>query len=99
MDIRKQLEDQTMVNDRNGNPPRTGPEPGVLELSEQDLKHVRSYEEKTQVLRDRTVQAARNMSPGLFVFGSGGVGKSYVVKQTLEAEGASWKLAAPRKRR
>jgi hypothetical protein len=41
-----------MVNDRNGQPSGTGPEPGVPELSEHDLKHVRSYEEKTQVLRD-----------------------------------------------
>jgi hypothetical protein len=85
-----------MESSRNGRAPHVGPKRDLPKLTEQDLGHLRSYEEKLQVVRDRTVQVARGMAPGLYVHGAGGVGKSFVVEQTLRAEGASFKLSNSR---
>ena len=61
-----------------------------FELSEQDRAHLEGYEKKMQLVRDRTVQVARRWATGLFLWGEGGIGKSYELEETLKAEDANW---------
>src|SRR4051794_15496526 len=61
-----------------------------------DEEHLASLEYKVQVLRDRTASVAKGYSTGLFVWGSGGVSKSFTVESTLKDLGAPYVLTNSR---
>jgi hypothetical protein len=63
-------------------PVLTGQPPLVIPPSD---KHLVSLENKLQILRDYTIKVALGFSPGLFVWGNGGIGKSYTVVRQLDA--------------
>lgn len=52
-------------------------------------RHLASLEQKFQLVRDYVTKVVRGFSPGLFVWGSGGIGKSYTVVRQLDALGAN----------
>src|SRR4051794_4643279 len=49
-----------------------------------DLANLASFEEKVQVVRDRTRGVAEGYSNGFYLHGSGGISKSYTVTNTLQ---------------
>jgi hypothetical protein len=56
-------------------------------LTEDDLKHLANYERKLQLVKDQTTLCARGYWNGLYVHGSGGIGKSYAILTQLDALG------------
>jgi hypothetical protein len=58
-------------------------------LSEQDRKHLASYERKMALFRDRLRFVARRSLTGLFAWGNGGVGKTFQTQEVLREEGVS----------
>jgi hypothetical protein len=54
-------------------------------------KHLESLEKKFQLVRDLTTKVALNYSPGMFLWGSGGIGKSFTVVRQLDALEANHK--------
>jgi hypothetical protein len=61
-------------------------------LSRQDEENLARLEQKLQLVRDRTTAVARGYSTGLFLHGSGGIGKSYTVLNELVRLQANFKL-------
>jgi hypothetical protein len=55
-------------------------------------KHLESLERKLQLIRDYTTRVALGLTPGLFVWGAGGIGKSYTVVRQLDALEANHQL-------
>jgi hypothetical protein len=55
-----------------------------LRLSPEDRNHLKQFEMKLQVVRDRTVQVAKRYITGFFLHGPGGIGKSYTVEEELK---------------
>jgi hypothetical protein len=55
-------------------------------------RHLQSLERKLQLVRDYTTRVALGYSPGLFVWGAGGIGKSFTVVRQLDALEANHKL-------
>lgn len=53
--------------------------------SQQADRHLDSLDRKLQFVRDHTTSVARGYVPGLFVWGSGGIGKSFTVQRQLDA--------------
>jgi hypothetical protein len=66
--------------------------PAPTVLSQQDERHLERLDQKLQLVRDRTAAVALGYSNGLFLYGDGGVGKSYTVLQELERLKADCKL-------
>jgi hypothetical protein len=56
-------------------------------LTDADLNHLAIYERKLQLVKDQTTLCARGYWNGLYVHGSGGVGKSFAVLTQLDAMG------------
>ena len=56
-------------------------------LTDADLKHLANYECKLQLVKDQTTLCARGYWNGLYVHGSGGIGKSFAVLSQLDAMG------------
>jgi hypothetical protein len=61
-------------------------------LSPADQRYLAQYEQKLQLVRDRTEAVARGYSTGFFLHGAGGMSKSYTVLRTLKAMQADFKL-------
>jgi hypothetical protein len=60
---------------------QTGSQPS---LSDTDQHHLDNYEGRLQLVRDRVGGVARGYDTGFYLFGEGGLGKSYVVLRELE---------------
>jgi hypothetical protein len=58
----------------------------------QDTEHLASLEKKLDLLRDLVTAVARGYKTGLFVYGSGGIGKSYTVLTHLQKLDIAYKL-------
>lgn len=58
----------------------------------EDGKHLETLETKFQVVRDHATAVVKGFKTGLFLHGSGGVGKSYTVLQQLESLQAPYRL-------
>lgn len=75
---------------RNSNLERMGLDAGILidrppaEIPPPVDRHLDSLEKKLQLVRDFTTKVAHGYAPGLFVWGSGGIGKSYTVVRQLD---------------
>jgi hypothetical protein len=67
-----------------------------MALSADDQKHLESLEDKMQVIRTRTRGVALGYRTGFYVWGEGGIGKSYSVLSTLEVLKADYRLANSR---
>ena len=61
-------------------------------LTEGDARHLATYEAKLQLIRDRVRAVAEGYSTGLFVYGPGGVSKSYTVLAALQEAQANYRL-------
>lgn len=55
-----------------------------MPLSHDDLKHLDMLEGKLQIIRDRTGSVAGGYRNGMYLWGEGGIGKSYSVLSELE---------------
>lgn len=64
-------------------PTYTPPRASAAGLSSADQAHVASYHKKQQVLRDRAASVAYGRTPGAYIFGSGGIGKSHTILEEL----------------
>src|SRR5262249_26348669 len=64
----------------------------VPPLSATDQQHLARYAEKTQAICDRTVNVIRGRATGLYVWGPGGIGKSYTIIRTLREQNANYRL-------
>jgi hypothetical protein len=65
---------------------------GVMGLSAQDEKHLARRERKLQLVRDRTRAVALGYATGLYLYGNGGIGKSYTVLTELRRLQANYKV-------
>jgi hypothetical protein len=65
-------------------------------LDNDDLKHLSRYENKLQIVRDRTRGVVEGWSTGLYVWGEGGIGKSWVVEDELRRLKAPYHLTNSR---
>lgn len=61
-------------------------------LSDEDLAHLASLERTTQLIRDRVAAVADRTSNGFYLYGPGGVSKSFTVLQELERLRAEYVL-------
>ena len=66
-------------------------DPAPPTSTEDDL-HLASYEAKLQLVRDYTIGVARGFSNGFFLYGTGGIAKSYTVLGELQRLGVDFKL-------
>src|SRR3974390_1830623 len=57
-----------------------------------DENALASLEKKLQLVRDLVTAVAKGFKTGLFLYGSGGVGKSYTVLRKLQQLEASYQL-------
>ena len=58
----------------------------------QDELHLASYEAKLQLVRDYTKGVAMGFSNGFFLYGTGGIAKSFTVLRELQQLGVNFKL-------
>jgi hypothetical protein len=95
----------TVRTNRNGTGPRHRAEveealhviaapntPPPLVVPAPNERHLQSLEKKLQLVRDYTTRVALGFAPGLFVWGSGGIGKSYTVVRRLDELEANHQL-------
>src|SRR3954470_6991618 len=61
-------------------------------LSPRDVKHLAALEPKLQLVRDYVFQVVEGLSTGMYLFGEGGIGKSFTVLSELERLKADYKL-------
>jgi hypothetical protein len=61
-------------------------------LSAEDQGHLAALERKFQLIRDRTTGVVKGFSTGFYLYGAGGVGKSYAVLDTLRKLQANFKV-------
>jgi hypothetical protein len=73
-------------------PEEISPPQPVIPPSTEDQQHLERYEGKLQLVRDYTRGVALGYSSGFFLFGAGGISKSYSVLGELERLGANFKL-------
>lgn len=55
----------------------------MMELTPDERRHLEKLEAKYQVIRDRTLLVAGGWSTGMYIYGEGGIGKSFNVIKTL----------------
>src|SRR5437016_3899853 len=67
-----------------------------LQLSAIDERHLKEFEKKLQLVRDRTTAVALGYANGFSLDGPGGVSKSFTVLQTLEALQANYRVSNSR---
>ncbi len=65
-------------------------------ISREDREHLESFESRLATIRDRIVGVSEGWSTGYYLWGEGGVGKSYVVTETLRSIGANSRLTNSR---
>ena len=70
---------------------RTQVDPPPEDVSTPD-RHLESLERKLQLVRDYVTRVVNHLTPGLFVWGSGGIGKSYTVVRQRDDLGANHQL-------
>jgi hypothetical protein len=63
-----------------------------LPVSSDDEQHLESYEAKLQLVRDYTKGVALGFSNGFFLYGTGGIAKSYTVLGELQRLSVDFKL-------
>jgi hypothetical protein len=63
-----------------------------MALSPSDQKHLETLEGKVQIIRDRTRSVALGYRTGMYLWGEGGIGKSYSVISTLDQLNADYLL-------
>lgn len=68
----------------------------LVGLSEEDQKHLQAFEARLQVVRDRTQGVAEGWSTALYLWGDGGISKSYTVLEELDRLGTSYILTNSR---
>jgi hypothetical protein len=61
-------------------------------LSEADVRHLKEYLKKGQLVRDGVIGVIRGRSTGLYLWGPGGTGKSHVVNDTLREYFVNYRL-------
>jgi hypothetical protein len=66
---------------------RDGPD-----LSQADSKHLANLETKLQLVRDNVAEVVQGYTTGLYLFGEGGIGKSYTALKELDELKADYKL-------
>ncbi len=52
-------------------------------LTDEDIENLDSYQQKCDEVRNFTISCIRGTHTGLLLFGAGGNGKSYSVRETL----------------
>jgi hypothetical protein len=65
-------------------------------LDEEDRRHLQRFERRLQMVRDRTRGVAEGWQTGFYLWGSGGIGKSWTVVDELDRLGADYKLTNSR---
>jgi hypothetical protein len=65
-------------------------------LSPVDRQHLEQFEMKMQMVRDRTVGVVHGYSTGFFLYGPGGVSKSFTVLQELQQAQAYYRVSNSR---
>lgn len=68
----------------------------VTELSAQDQEHLKAFEARLQVVRDRTRGVAEGWATGFYLWGEGGQGKSYTILEELDRLKVNYKLTNSR---
>jgi hypothetical protein len=63
-----------------------------LALSDVDKEHLAALETKFQLVRDYVTEVAGGYTTGLYLFGEGGIGKSYTVIRELDRLKSDYKL-------
>lgn len=63
-----------------------------LDLSDSDLAHLATLETKLQLVRDFVGQVVAGLTTGMYLFGEGGIGKSFTVIAELERQKADYKV-------
>ncbi len=61
-------------------------------LSPRDHKHLAALEPKLQLVRDYVFQVVEGLTTGMYLFGEGGIGKSFTVLTELERLKADYKI-------
>ena len=61
-------------------------------MTAEDVKHLKDLDAKMAIVRDRTGSVALRYTTGFFLYGEGGVGKSYSVLKELERLKVDYKL-------
>lgn len=59
-------------------------------LSREDQAHLRAYERRCQLLRDRVNSVSQGYHTGVYIVGRPGTGKTHVVQKSLDATDASY---------
>ncbi len=67
-------------------------EPTPSSTPTEDDLHLAAYEAKLQLVRDYTIGVARGFSNGFFLYGTGGIAKSFTVLGELQRLGVDFKL-------
>ena len=67
-------------------------EPPVTAIPTDDELHLQAYEAKLQLVRDYTRGVAKGFSNGFFLYGTGGIAKSYTVLRELQNLAVDFKL-------
>jgi hypothetical protein len=81
-----------MSEDRTASDRQEEPGGSPPPLSPADQRHLAAFEDKLQLVRDRTAAVVNGYSTGFFLHGAGGMSKSYTVLRTLKAMQADYKL-------
>jgi len=58
-----------------------------LKLSEEDARHLEALAEQHKIIRSRVHQVAMGMYGGYYLYGPGGLGKTYTVRDELDKHG------------
>ncbi len=70
--------------------PSAGPDPPPL--SDTDQRHLAHSESKARLIQDRVVAVIEGYANGLYLYGPGGAGKSYIVLDVLRQREANYKV-------
>jgi hypothetical protein len=80
-----------MRGDHDLNTPSERPEQWAG-LSDHDARHLAALEQRLQVVRDHIAEVVHGYVTGFYLFGEGGVGKSYTVIEELQRLKADFKV-------
>jgi hypothetical protein len=83
------------MNTNGRTPSKTASMPdqgAVPDLSPNDRQHIASLERKFQIVRDFVAEVVAGLTTGLYLYGEGGIGKSFTVIRELETMKADFKV-------